>query len=160
VLLKQENGPTKLLTEGGDRVNVFDEGMTEGEAGAKGASGSSVSAAAQKSLLSSKWAKGGKTLSNLVKWTDRFAKGGTVTSLLASTGSEAAESDPVGTYEVMKGAVDAGFAYGSYYYGAGAVASFALEVTPVGNGLTAKERGIRFLTRRILEAQVDQVVSQ
>ena len=141
-------------------MNVFDESTTRGEAGAKGAAGASVPAAAQKSLLTSKWTKGGKTLSNLVTWTDRFAKGGAVTSFLASTGSEAWDNDPVRTYEIVKGAVDAGLAYGSYYYGAGAVASFALEVTPAGNGLTAKERGIRFLTRRILEAQVDQVASQ
>ena len=39
VLQYQEEGPTRLGTEGGDWVNVFNEGQTKGEAGAKGASG-------------------------------------------------------------------------------------------------------------------------
>jgi RHS repeat-associated protein len=159
VLKYQEDGPTKLLTEGGDRVNVFDKGASKAEQGSKGASGLSVAAARQEAVLTSKWAKGGKSLSSLVEWTGRIAKGGTVASFLLSTGSEVAQGD-MRTYEFVKGTVDAGLAYGSYYYGAGAAASFALEVTPAGNGMTAKERGIRFLTRQILEAQVDKVVSQ
>ena len=64
------------------------------------------------------------------------------------------------TYEGVKIGTDLALGGLSYFYGIGAAASFALEVAPAGKGLFAKERGIRILTRQILEAQVDQVVNQ
>jgi RHS repeat-associated protein len=65
VLQYQEDGPTRLGTEGGDWVNVFDESTTRAEAGAIGASKTSISATPVSSLLSAESVSGGKALSGL-----------------------------------------------------------------------------------------------
>jgi hypothetical protein len=76
-----------------------------------------------------------------------------------SISSEFAESDPIGTYEKVKIGVEA-VSFAGSFTGIGTVVNVAAELTPGGNGMFVKERGIRFLTRQVLDARVDQVVSR
>jgi hypothetical protein len=69
------------------------------------------------------------------------------------------ESDRFGTYEKVKLGADVASVAASTT-GVGAAVSFTAEVALAGNGMTAKERGIWFLTLQILEAQVDHVASE
>ena len=164
VLLKQENGPTKLLTEGGDRIDVFDEGMTEGEAGVKGASGASVPAAVQGTLLDEA-GKGGKALSRLKVATKAFGYAGTLAAFGLSSGSEGTEflsgDDRFGVYERVKLGTDASIigaeAGLTAFFGppgavVGAAGGFMVEATG------AKKWTDRQITLQILEAQVDHVM--
>jgi len=160
VLLKQENGPTKLLTEGGDWIDVFDEGMTEGEAGVKGASGASVPAAVQGALLDEA-GEGGKALSRLKGATKAFGQSASMVSFGLSTVPEVAEASSsegsffspgnFGTYERVKAGADLVSLVGGST-GAGAAVAFGFDVTGV------KESLVRKITVQILETQVDQTV--
>jgi hypothetical protein len=151
VLQYQEDGPTRLGTREGDWVDVFDESMTEGEAGAKGAAGASVPAAAQEALLG-EVKKGGKALSRLKGATKTFARGATGVSFGLSSVSEIRESDTFGAYEAVKLSTDAGLAAGSAFGGVfGAGASFAFEVSG------GKDAFVREVTLLILESKVGHV---
>jgi len=148
---KRGDGPVQLLTEEGDRVNVFDEAASKGEAGAKGAAGASVPAAAQEALLG-EVKKGGKALSRLKGATKTFARGATGVSFGLSSVSEIRESDTFGAYEAVKLSTDAGLAAGSAFGGVfGAGASFAFEV------FGGKDAFVREVTLLILESKVDHV---
>jgi hypothetical protein len=154
VLQYQEDGPTRLGTREGDWVDVFDESMTEGEAGAKGASGLSVAAARQEAALTSEWVKGGKPLSNLVTWTSRVAKGATFTSFALSQFSEVSEfarTGEFGTYEGVKLGADLVSA-GVSSSGIGAAVAFGAEVSG------GKRLMVRQITLEILESQVSRTV--
>jgi len=74
VLQYQEDGPTRLGTEGGEWVNVFDESTTRAEAGAIVASKTSISATPVSSLLSAESVSGGKALSGLKTGTKIFGR--------------------------------------------------------------------------------------
>jgi hypothetical protein len=147
------------LTEGGERVNIFDEGMTEGETIAKGASSTSFAETPVSSLLGAKSVSGGKALSKLKTGTKVFGRGLSGAAVAFSSGSEFFEANRFGTYEKVKLGVDAA-SFVASFTGIGAAVNIAAEVTPAGNGMFARERGIRILTRQILEARVDQVVSK
>lgn len=153
VLQYQEEGPTRLGTEGGDWVNVFDEGQTKGEAGAKGASGASFPAAIQESLLNAESVKGGKALFRLKGITKAFGQSASIASFGLSTGPEFIQaftgSDNFGTYERVKGVTDAVFLYGSTTNFIRAGLAFGAEVS----GL--KRFMVRQATLEILESQVD-----
>ena len=154
VLQYQEEDPTRLGTREGDWVDVFDESMTEGEAGAKGASGLSVAAARQEAVLTSKWVKGGKPLSNLVTWTGRVAKGATFTSFALSQFSEVSEfarTGDFGTYEGVKLGADLVSA-GVSSPGIGAAVAFGAEVSGLKGFM------VRQATLEILESQVSHTV--
>ena len=154
VLQYKEGGPTRLGTREGDWVDVFDESMTEGEAGAKGASGLSVAAARQNALLTSEGVKGGKALSELVKWTGRVAKGATFTSFALSQFSEVSEfarTGDFGTHEGVKLGADLVSA-GVSSSGIGAAVAFGAEVSG------GKRLIVRQITLEILESQVSHTV--
>jgi RHS repeat-associated protein len=159
VLQYQEDGPTRLGTEGGDWVNVFDESTTRAEAGAIGASKTSISATPVSSLLSAESVSGGKALSGLKTGTKVFGRSLSGVGADLSIYSEFAESEPFGASEKVKIGVET-VSFAGSFTGIGTVVNVAAELTPAGSGMFVKERGIRFLTRQILEARVDQVVSR
>jgi hypothetical protein len=164
VLQYKEEGPTRLGTREGDWVDVFDESMTEGEAGAKGASGASVAASGQGGVLSLT-EKGGKALSRLKVSTKAFGYVGTLAAFGLSSGSEGIEflggDDRFGVYERVKVGTDAFITVGEVSLTAfggplgdviGATGGFAAQTT----GL--KSWADRQITLQILEARVDEVV--
>ena len=165
VLDKSGDGPIQLLTEGGERVNVFDEGVSKGEAGAKGMAGASVPAAAQSSLLNAESVTGGKALSRLKVATRLVGDVASGVGFGLSTGSEAAEAylsegsffspGNFGTYERVKAGADAASLIGSFS-GVGAVVAFGAEL-PTG-GTSPKERLVRSITLEILESRVDHAI--
>jgi len=155
-VLVLDGDDTEYLSGDGGRGYVFDRETTSAEKQATGAAGASAAMAKQGATLDA--AQGaGKALKGLKAATSAAAQGTTLLSVGLSVRSEAYESDPVGTYEVVKTGYDLTVAGGSVLGGpiAGPIVAgggFLLEVTG------GKEAIVRAATTFILERQADHIV--